>query len=88
MMKHSAILSGILIILFPFHTVGFAADRIVPGVYPTIQCAINTAVDGDTVIVEPNTYTGAGQNACLEFRAIALPFVAFTQTTLILSPLL
>jgi len=37
------------------------AARYVPsGLYPTIQSAINAAVDGDTVIVEPGTYTGPG----------------------------
>jgi parallel beta-helix repeat protein/predicted outer membrane repeat protein len=33
---------------------------LVPLEYPTIQSAINAAVDGDTVIVTPATYTGPG----------------------------
>jgi predicted outer membrane repeat protein len=34
----------------------FAADRLVPSQYPTIQVGIDAAVDGDTVVVDPNTY--------------------------------
>ncbi|MHC4478354.1 MAG: hypothetical protein ACYTEL_22170 [Planctomycetota bacterium] len=34
----------------------FATDRQVPGVYPNIQAGIDAAVEGDTVIVGPNTY--------------------------------
>jgi len=32
----------------------------VPSMYTTIQDAINAALDGDLVVVEPGTYTGAG----------------------------
>jgi hypothetical protein len=37
-----------------------AIDRRVPTDYPTIQAAIDACVDGDEVIVEPNTHTGTG----------------------------
>ncbi len=47
-----------LIILMLFLWCGQAqSDTLpVPGVYPTIQSAINNSNDGDVIIVEPNTY--------------------------------
>lgn len=37
-----------------------ATTRLVPGAYPTIQSAINLAVEGDTVLLSPGTYRGVG----------------------------
>lgn len=35
---------------------GFATDRVVPMVYPTIQAAINACVPGDRVLLQPQTF--------------------------------
>jgi parallel beta-helix repeat protein len=37
-------------------SVVLAVDRLVPSHYPTIQAAINDAIDGDTVLVQPGRY--------------------------------
>jgi parallel beta-helix repeat protein len=37
-----------------------SGQRSVPSEYPTIQAAIDAAVDGDEVIIEPGRYTGPG----------------------------
>jgi len=49
---------GLTILLFA--STGFCADLLVPSQYPTIQQAINTAVNGDIVIISPGVYEGAG----------------------------
>ena len=48
-----------------------ATDRHVPAQYPTIQAAINAALDGDTGIIIPGTYTGDG-NRGIDFLGKAL----------------
>ncbi|MBI5865258.1 MAG: right-handed parallel beta-helix repeat-containing protein [Planctomycetes bacterium] len=48
-----------------------AATRLVPTDYATIQAAINAAVNGDTILVAPGVYSGAG-NTGLDFGGKAL----------------
>jgi len=54
------------------HLVVCTPDEIhVPRDYPTIQAAVNAAVDGDEVIVAPGTYTGEG-NRDIDFLGKAI----------------
>ncbi len=46
-------------------------DIYVPGIYPTIQAAINAAQDGDTVFVRDGIYTGEG-NRDIDFQGKAI----------------
>jgi predicted outer membrane repeat protein len=56
----------------------------VPGDYPVIQQAINAAVNGDTVLVSPGTYSGSG-NRNLDFggRRISVVSVGGATSALI-----
>jgi len=47
---------GVAALFFVLTSVLFAADRLVPSQYLTIQAAIDDANNDDTIIVDPNTY--------------------------------
>ena len=49
-MKLSLNIFVISVTLLVLNSDALAEDRLVPGVYPTIQAGIDAAVDGDTVI--------------------------------------
>ncbi len=49
-----------------------ADDLLVPSQYPTIQAALDAVTAGDTVVLAPGVYSGAGN------EALQMPSVAFT----------
>ncbi len=60
-----------LVVLLVTATLAPAATRLVPDEYTTIQDAIDACVDGDVVIVAPDTYTGPG-NRDIDFKGKAI----------------
>ena len=75
-MKAIKIIVTMLIVVLnaaPCYSIDFWLDEYlrVPSEYPTIQDAIDAAIEGNTVLVYPSTYTGEG-NRDIDFRGKAI----------------
>jgi len=66
------LLCVLVLVLSPHSPAGIiSVDEDGPADFITIQAAIDAAVDGDTVVVQPGTYTGAG-NRDISFKGKAI----------------
>jgi hypothetical protein len=50
----------------------FATDRLVPSAYSTIQNALSAAVNGDTIIISPGTYSGSGNSNLSVYNSVTI----------------
>jgi outer membrane protein assembly factor BamB len=68
-MKRVIVIAVVLLLV----SSAFGAELLVPSQYPTIQSAVSASVTGDTIIISPSTYTGAGNyNIIVENRNITI----------------
>jgi hypothetical protein len=72
-MERGTISKILLVFVMSLMTGAFATadDLYVPGEYTTIQAAIDDSNNGDTIVIEPNVYTGTG-NKNLDFTGKAI----------------
>mgnify|MGYP001154950866 CR=1 FL=1 len=96
-LKSGACSAGVVImtaLLTSFHFLNLAQAQntyLVPDNFPTIQSAIDAAVNGDTIIVRDGTYTGTGNKeidlkghaAKAGDRRRASPFLPRTQERIV-----
>ena len=70
----------LLVFLLPFQASSFASTIHVPADKPTIQAAINAAVDGDVILVAPGTYL---ENIDFSTKAITVQSAGGASVTII-----
>jgi hypothetical protein len=91
-MKHARIL-GSLASLVLAHSICHGSILVVPDQFPSIQAAITSAVEGDTVLIRPGTYhealTWANKNLTLLGDGVASQVAitaSFTSSVMIIGP--
>ena len=70
-MTRQIVLLSLVAVCLTVNSPVLATDRLVPSQYSTIQAGIDAAVNGDVVIIDPNTYTGTG-NRDIDFEGKAI----------------
>ena len=70
-MGRQIVVLSVVVVFLTVNSAVLATNRLVPSQYSTIQAAIDDCNNGDTVIVDPNTYTGTG-NKEIDFKGKAI----------------